>query len=238
MWPPDPDADWIGEVLACVRGMLTPTPARAVSRWVCWVTAASLVVCLVQSTFASTRTPPASANPTPAADPAVAPNPAGALRGAAARDASVLFVAGPNEAVRFRVDLRDGTVATPRTRRMLDRVIDVLVSERIVLLCQAGAAAWLAPKIVGFDLHTGQRTDASRARVAHPHFCAGHRSATARAQETWSLVIAGQSKDLQRSLERQATTLPRVSNGEAQSSFLISSRHSSSSLVTMPPGQS
>jgi len=234
----------IGGVLACVRAMLTPNLAQALPRWVCWVTAAPFVVCLVQSTRVTSDRPKPAVPPAPrswwAASRAVPPK-AMPPKAPASR-ASILFVAGPTPAVRFRVDLRDGTVSTPRAQRVLDRVIDVAVSERAMFLCQAAVPGSKAPRIVGFDLRTGQRTEAALAPapapIADPHFCAGHLSETARAQETWNSAIPHYSKDLQISLERQATILPRVSNGEPQSSFLISSRHSSSSLVTMPPGQS
>ena len=226
--------------------MLTPILAQAVPRWVCWATAAPLVVCFVQSTRVTSDRPkpvPPEARPWLAPSRTLTPTRAlASSRALAPSPTSVLFVAGPTPAVRFRIDLRDGTVSTPRADRVLDRVIDVALSERMVFLCQAEGAASIAPRIVGFDLRTGQRIDAAlpsvRAQVIDPHFCAGHLSQTARAQETWNPVTPDYSTDLQRSLERQATILPSVSNGEPQSSFLISSRHSWSSLVTMPPGQS
>lgn len=153
------------------------------------------------------------------------------------RDASVLFVAGPSRDVRFRIDLRDGTVATPRAPRVLERVVDIVLAEHAVFLCQAGVGSRTPPRIVGFDLRTGERTKAALASAGaasmDPGFCEGRRSSTA-----LGIDGSGYSAALQMSLERQATILPRVSNGDLQSSFLISSRHSLSSLTTMPPGQS
>ncbi len=216
--------------------MLSPSPTQA-GRWVCWVTAASLLVSLVEATLStnSARPPRLGITQSPAArEP---PPPSLFTRSAVngADRASVLFVVGPTRDVRFRVDLRDGTVATPRMSRVLERVVDVALSEHAVFLCQAGAEARIAPRVVGFDLRTGERSEAalvsSGAAALDPGFCEGRRTPVA-------LTLEGYSTALQMSLERQATILPKVSNGDLQSSFLISSRHSLSSLTTMPPGQS
>lgn len=154
----------------------------------------------------------------------------------------LLFVAGPTKDVRFRIDLQAGTVATRRAGRILERVVDVALAERFVLLCQAALTPRRAPHIVRFDLRTGKPAEvalaAARAASVDPAFCAGRQSLTARPAHPWGWGFMRYSTALQMSLERQATILPRVSNGEEQSSFLISSRHSLSSLVTTPPGQS
>jgi hypothetical protein len=124
---------------------------------------------------------------------------------------------------------------------VLDGIIDVALAERIVLLCQAAVGLETSPRIVGFDLRTGQNTDAALALAGAASvatdFCARrHLPAT----RTWEDMIDAPrySTALQMSLERQATILPRVSNGDLQSSFFISSRHSLSSLTTTPPAQS
>lgn len=248
--------------------MLTPSITQP-ARWVCWATAASLLVVLVQCTFAKSGRRDSRAIPTtsratatsrelesraPAASPPVAHRQAthAASRGAESRDprqltglgaeTSVLFVAGPNRNVRFRIDLRDGTLATPRAQRLLDRVIDVALSDRIVLLCQAALGARTTPRVIGFDLHTGERTEAALALAGtasvDSSFCMGRRLQAAHTRKSWAMDVSRYSAALQISLERQATILPSVSNGDLQSSFLISSRHSLSSLTTMPPGQS
>lgn len=224
----------------------------------CWATAASLLVCLVESSnrvfslgkalssgkapAGSTRTAsPLAALPVRSAvHRAERPSalPSGALpSGALGHGMSVLFVAGQSRDVRFRVDLRDGTVATPRATRVLDRVVAIALSERIMFLCQATGSTRTQLRVVGFDLHTGTRTKAALASAGaasvDPDFCEDRRSSAEHALRGWGYFTA-----LQMSLERQATILPKVSNGDAQSSFLISSRHSFSSLTTMPPGQS
>ena len=73
-------------------------------------------------------------------------------------DAQVLFVAGPTKNVRFRIDLRDKTLSTPSTPKLLEGVVDVLVAKRLMFLCQADfSVGSAAPSIVAFDLETGLR---------------------------------------------------------------------------------
>ena len=81
--------------------------------------------------------------------------------------ARVLFVAGPGN-VRFRIDLRDGTLSTPSTPNLVEGVIDVVVAERLLILCRAESSVGSTLKIVGFDLETGVRIRdvGSQARAA------------------------------------------------------------------------
>jgi len=208
--------------------MLTPIPTRWAARWVCWATAASLLVYFLQPTLA--RAVPRERLGKDRLQPLAAP---------LVSAPRLLFVAGPSKAVRFRIDLDAGTLATPRDARLLDGIVDVALAERRVFLCQANSAAGEAPRIVAFDLHTGKRSEAAlaEARAASTQFCAGRLGLTARARDL-GLARSSYFTALQMSLERQATILPSVSNGEEQFSFLISSRHSLSSLTTTPPGQS
>lgn len=217
------------EFLLGSRFMLTPNPTRWAARWVCSATAASVFVYFVQPTFAKTNAHERSGKGRAelfAGAPAPAPPP-------------LLFVAGPNKAVRFRIDLAAGTLATPGDARLLEGIVDVALAERRVFLCQASSAPGAPARVVAFDLHSGKRTEAAlaEARAASAQFCVGRLAQTARAVD-WGLTRSSYFTALQMSLERQATILPSVSNGEEQFSFLISSRHSLSSLTTTPPGQS
>lgn len=224
--------------------MLTPTFTQP--RWVCWATAVSLL--LIQGTVLQPK--PGKLRATAPHIALAGSRPSIAMASHAGRpswsqlaelraNTSLVFVAGPNGDVRFRVDLRNGTVATPRHERVLDRVVDVVLSERAVFLCQAPRRPGAPADIMGFDLRTGQNVEAALATAGAasiaPHFCATRRSPATR---TWEADRSRYSTALQMSLERQATILPSVSNGDLQSSFLTSSRHSLSSLTTTPPGQS
>jgi len=73
---------------------------------------------------------------------------------AVAHAAPVLFVAGPGANVRFRIDLRDGTLSTPTIPKLLEDVVEVDVAERLLFVCQDSNPA-SARAIVGFDLKTG-----------------------------------------------------------------------------------
>ena len=216
------------EFLLGSRFMLTPTPTRWAVRWVSWATAASHLVYFVQPTFARED-----------AHERLGKDRSQLLVASAAPAPLLLFVAGPSKAVRFRIDLSAGTLATPGDARLLDGIVDVALAERRVYLCQASSVPRANPRIVAFDLHTGERTEAAlaEARAASAQFCAGRLVETARARD-WGLTRSSYFAALQMSLERQATILPSVSKGEEQSSFLISARHSLSSLTTTPPGQS
>ena len=223
------------EFLLASRFMLLPIPTR----WVCWATAASLLVCLVLPTHAKSATRERSGKERSGRG--------GARVATTGLSPRLLFVAGPTQVVRFRIDLDAGTLATPREPHLLDGIIDVALTERLVILCQASSVSGASPRIVAFDLHSGKRTEAALAeayaasvsqRRGPARFCAGRQALTARPQNTWALSRSSYFADLQMSLERHATILPSVSNGEEQSSFLISSRHSFSSLTTTPPGQS
>lgn len=89
--------------------------------------------------------------------------------------ARVLFVAGRRTHVRFRIDLRDGTLSTPSVPKLLEGVVDVAVGERTLFLCQTASSVGSALNIVGFDLGTGVRIhDAgpkARAVSMDPRFC-------------------------------------------------------------------
>jgi hypothetical protein len=69
----------------------------------------------------------------------------------------VLFVAGRRNDVRFRVDLRDGTLSTPSAPKLLDGVVDIALGERVLFLCQRESSDRSALNIVRFDLATGFR---------------------------------------------------------------------------------
>lgn len=88
--------------------------------------------------------------------------------------AQVLFVVGPRKNVRFRVDLRNGTLATPSAPKLLEGIVEVVVAERLLFLCHESRVR-SARTIVGFDLETGvQIRDAgpeARAASIDATFC-------------------------------------------------------------------
>lgn len=218
-------------------------------RWVFWAIAASLAAALAAGWLESalgepvTQAPRSSLARSSAASAratrvkAPSPTPGREARGDGREP--MVFVVGPNRSVRFRIDLRRGTVATPRASSVLDSVVDLALSDDSLFLCRVAAAVERErePEVVGFDLRTGERTKAALAMAGAASvdagFCKGRRWRSTPASDALRQSIA-----LQMSLERQATILPSVSNGDLQSSFLISSRHSLSSFTTTPPGQS
>lgn len=97
-----------------------------------------------------------------------------AVSGPLGLGAQVLFVAGSRKNVRFRVDLRNGTLATPSAPKLLEGIVEVVVAERLLFLCHQ-ARIGSARTIVGFDLETGvQIRDAApdaRAASIDATFC-------------------------------------------------------------------